>query len=279
MAETRNKKKGLPIRGILMVIFGLIFVFSGYMVLSTELEGRQEQSAFDELSRMMAESTQIVQPSEQAEQENVSAASETEDPDTISAQVQAKLDWYSQLQEQYPDFCAWLTVPGTDVDYPVMYTPDVPDYYLHRAFDGSTAKSGTPFLGDGCDVDSDCVLVYGHNMKNGTMFGSLDEYKDKTFGRENPQICFDTPEGVRTYTIFAAVKCSIPGLEEDGMRYYNYAGDLDEEQYAEIVGWLTEQSLYDLGDAPEHGEQIIILSTCSYHTDEGRFLVAAYRTE
>lgn len=137
MAETRNKKKGLPIRGILMVIFGLIFVFSGYMVLSTELEGRQEQSAFG----------------------------------------------------------------------------------------GSTAKSGTPFLGGWLRCGQRLRAGLWSQHENGTMFGSLDE-----------------------------------------------------EQYAEIVGWLTEQSLYDLGDAPENGEQIIILSTCSYHTDEGRFLVAAYRT-
>lgn len=255
----RSRGRISSVRLVLIAVFGVVFVISAVMYGRSVAEGKREQGAFDELAQMLAES----------DGENTLAMDENE----------SKLVRYSQLQQQYPDFTAWLYVPGTDVNYPVMYTPDEPDYYLRRAFDGSGAQSGTPFLGAGCDVNSDCVLVYGHNMYNGTMFASLERYKEESFAAENGVICFDTTEEVRTYTVFAAVECYILSGEEEGLRYYDYAGDLSDEQYQEIVSWLTEESLYDLGNVPENGEQIIILSTCSYHTDDGRFLVAGYLNE
>ncbi len=258
----KGKKRGGgfgPVRLVLMAVFALIFVVSAYMYGSSVLESRREQQRFDEMTAML----------EGASGENSMAMSEEE----------TKLLRYAQVKEMYPDFCAWLNVPGTDVNYPVMYTPDDPEYYLRRAVDGSSAQSGTPFLGEGCDVNSDCIIVHGHHMYSGTMFNTLDRYKKESFARENTLVCFDTPEELREYTIFTVVMYDLLSLDEDELYIYNCAGDLEEGERQEMLQWLHANSLYELGDPPQNGEQIIILSTCSYHTEEGRLLVAAYRTK
>ena len=175
------------------------------------------------------------------------------------------------------DFIGWLSIPNTKIDYPVMFTPDEPEYYLRRSFDKRDSQSGTPFIGKGGNIDSDCFIIYGHNMKNDTMFGTLDNYADEDFWRENKTFSFNTLYEYREYEVFAAVKTKILYTDEDGLRYYNYEGELSEADYKKMVEWLSANSVYDTYISPAYGEQILILSTCSYHTTNGRFVVAARR--
>lgn len=156
-----------------------------------------------------------------------------------------------------------------------MYTPEAPEYYLRRAFDGSNSYSGTPFLGEGCNLESDCLIVYGHNMKNDTMFGTLDNYADSDFQMAHPTLTLTTAQEVRTYEIFAAVETRVLYTDESGYRYYDHAGDLSETDFAALIDWLKDTALYDTGVTPSYGEQLLILSACSYQTENGRFLVAA----
>ena len=136
---------------------------------------------------------------------------------------------------------------------------------------------GTPFIGEGSDIDSDCLIIYGHEMHNGTMFGELDRYADAAFAAQKQPINIYTRTEMRTYEVFAAVQTRILGDGEEGYRYYNAAGPLDQAGFDALVGWLKQNALYDTGVTPTFGEQILILSTCSYHTENGRFLVAARR--
>ena len=158
-----------------------------------------------------------------------------------------------------------------------MWTPSEPEYYLRRAFDQSSSATGTPFIGEGSDIDSDCLIIYGHEMHNGTMFGELDRYADAAFAAQKQPINIYTRTEMRTYEVFAAVQTRILGDGEEGYRYYNAAGPLDQAGFDALVGWLKQNALYDTGVTPNFGEQILILSTCSYHTENGRFLVAARR--
>lgn len=186
---------------------------------------------------------------------------------------------YLALYEENRDFAGWLRIGGAGIDYPVMDTPEDPEYYLHRAFDGSRASGGTPFVGEGGTVDSDSFLIYGHNMKNGTMFGNLDYYRERTFYEENPVFTLTTVTEERTYEVFAAVSATTLSETAEGLHYYEYAGDLTKERFYALSGWLLENALYDTGIVPDFGDQIVILSTCSYHTKNGRFLVAARRKQ
>lgn len=184
---------------------------------------------------------------------------------------------YAKLKGMNADYDGWLNIPGTHVDYPVMATPSEPEYYLRRAFDQSASVSGTPFLGDGCDQTSDCVIIYGHDMDNGTMFGDLSLYESPEFRSKYPFISYYTKEGCQTYEIFAAVKTQILPKGAEGYRYYNAAGPLTPEAFTALTGWLKGNALYDSGVTPVEGEQIMILSTCNSFADNGRFLVAARR--
>ncbi len=184
---------------------------------------------------------------------------------------------YMAVYEENNDFAGWLHIDNTKINYPVMLTPDEPEYYLRRAFDKSASQSGTPFIGAGGNIDSDLFIIYGHNMKNDTMFGTLDNYADKSFWENNKTFTFATVYEKREYEVFAAIKTRILQADETGFRYYNMAGELTQDEYRELTDWLLDKALYSTGIAPAYGEQILILSTCAYHTDNGRFIVAARR--
>jgi len=242
---------------LLQVLFLLLFCFSLFMVWREYSRGKAEQEAFESLN-----------PNSVLTESN--AALET---------LESSFAPYIALHEENPDFAGWLTVENTRIDYPVMYTPESPQFYLRRAFDKSWSLSGTPFLGEGCDMDSDCVIIYGHNMKNGTMFGTLDRYLEEEFWEKSPSLTLTTPTETRSYEIFAAVRCRILSVDEKGFRYYDSAGDLSETEHAALLDWLEENACYQTGIRPAYGEQILLLSTCSYHTEDGRFVVAARRTD
>lgn len=222
------------------------------MLAKTYIQGQHEKKAFEELSSIAAQE-----------------AEKTPDEPQYTG--------YVSLYEQNKDFIGWLHISNTNIDYPVMFTPEEPEYYLRRAFDGSYSISGTPFAS--VDVDSDLFIIYGHNMKNGTMFGTLDNYSTKDFWEGNPSVFFTTITESREYEVFAAVQTRILLEEEAGYRYYSQAGDLTEEAFNELLNWLDENALYDTGIRPTYGEQIVILSTCSYHTENGRFLIAGKRVD
>ncbi len=114
-------------------------------------------------------------------------------------------------------------------------------------------------------------------MLNGSMFATLDNYMDEAFWRENPQFTFTTTDEIRTYEIFSAARTEIYDASYDGFEYYYSVGDISEFTYGQLALWLRNNSIYKTGIMPEYDEQILILSTCSYHDDDGRFIVAARR--
>ena len=262
-----------------ILVFGAVFCFSAFMVGWDYLEAKKEAEAFDSLNRLAAEYASGA-PGEVPTSEPVSSAAEAPDPEKTEEweKLLKEAAGYAALQGENADYAGWLKIPGTRIDYPVMDREADPEYYLRRAFDGSHASGGTPFLGEASGVDTECLIIYGHNMKNGSMFGTLDSYKQADYWKEHPIIRFYVDGTPRTYEIFAAVETRVLYEDEDGFRYYRYDGDLSEEEYGELITWLCEHSAYDTGIIPEYGEQILILSTCSYHTKDGRFVVAAKMT-
>lgn len=231
---------------VMLWVFALAFAASAVMAASEYIRGEREQAKFDSLADKMAQS----------------GAAESN-------------GGYGGVYGENSDMAGWITVENTNINYPVMYTPYDPEYYLYRGFDKTESKSGSLFIGEGGDIDSGCFIVYGHNMKNGTMFGTLDYYEDENFYKENPLITVTTLGQIRTYEVFAAVKTRVLYNDEDGFRYYYQSGRLTEDSFYRLTGWLTENSLYKTESAPEYGSQIVMLSTCSYDTDNGRFVVAA----
>ncbi len=285
---------------MLIPVLALLFLFSTVAVIRLNMDAQREQDAFETLaSSVRAEQaapspdgqaaasgeTSVASPADTALPLPESSADEAQpDPTVPSPPVSMTptptpyLSPYLPLKEENEDFFGWLSIEGTKIDYPVMYTPDDPEYYLHRAFDRSASKSGVPFLDAACSDEGGVYLIYGHNMKNGTMFASLFSYAKKTFWQEHPSIRFDTLAEEGTYAVLAAFYTKVYAESETGFRFYQT--DLsDEKLFYEYIEDIKSQALYDTGISAEYGDQILVLATCSYHTDHGRFVVVARKED
>ncbi len=186
------------------------------------------------------------------------------------------LPQYKELWQENKDMWGWLTIPDTPIDYPVMYTPKEPEYYLHKAFDKSYAYSGSLFIGEGCSPVGSHVIIYGHNMENGTMFSTLPYYWDPAYYQQHKTIRFDTVIAEGTYQVMAAFYSQAYREEDEtAFRYHLYPSLDDPQVFAEYVAKAKESSLYDTGVTAQFGQRILTLSTCSYHISDGRFVVVA----
>lgn len=266
----QQKRKTIRRRGLLLGMFcaflALFLLFAG-LALSTWLSAKGEQRQFDELAALVvsepADPDDILQPVED-EPDTTELPQETTDNETR----------FAALYERNPDFVGWLSIEESELSYPVMCRPEDPEYYLKHDFDGESSSSGVPFFGEGCDLSSSNIIIYGHNMKNGTMFSSLTKYTDEAYYETHPVITFDTLEGDGSYQIIAAFREQVHGRSEtDVFRYYDYGGDLTEEQFNDYLSNIRKLSLYDTGVTAEYGDTLLTLSTCAYHTENGRFVV------
>lgn len=229
--------------------------------------GRSDESQSLPDTTERAESTEMVDSTESAEAVEPNGA------------TNIGYTEYAALYAENSDFVGWLHVDNTAIDYPVMFTPNEPEYYLRRAFDRTYSLSGTLFVNKDCTIDSDFYIIHGHNMKNDVMFGTLDKYAKKAFWETTPTFSFTTLTERREYEVFAALESRVLYQDEVGYRYYYQVGDLTEEGYNELVAWFKQNALYDTGITPTPGEQIVLLSTCSDYDDNVRFIVAARRID
>jgi SrtB family sortase len=187
----------------------------------------------------------------------------------LSADEQ-QIETVIQKKKQFEnsDTIAWITIKGTEVNYPVMWTPDAPEYYLHRNLKGEYSYAGLPFMDYRCDLSSDNLVIYGHNMLNKTMFSQLLQYENADFRDKHSRIRLETESEVRVYTVIAAVKTYTAGFRCDSM-----INAVDEQEYDSFINDIKDNSLYTSDIGAEYGEQLISLSTCSYHRENGRFVV------
>lgn len=157
-----------------------------------------------------------------------------------------------------------------------MQAPDEINKYLRNDFYGKSSTRGCLFVDEYCDIfKSDNIIVYGHNMKDGTMFGTLDRYANESFYSEHKLIQFDTIYEKHTYEVVAAIKTEIPAKDKKVFRYYEYTSSNDEETFLEYADFIEKNKLYDTGVVINPGDKLLTLSTCAYHTTDGRFIVVA----
>ena len=304
--ETRKRRESWFLWG-LIAMFLCIFCFSSYKLIDTLVASKSEQEEFESLSALVAKerttykrenvavSLTIKAPeSEEGTTEPVDDAirtgigeSETEDdlstelheaPVQASEKEQTVLPQYARLYEMNPDFFGWLSIEGTEIDYPVMYSPDRPEHYLNRAFDGSKSYCGVPFMDEDCSPDGNIYLIYGHHMRNKSMFGKLPLYAQKSYYEEHPIIRFDTRYEEREYQVISAFYSRVYGQNETSVfRYYAYVDLSDEAVFDEYVACIRSAAIYDTGLTAIYGDDLLALSTCNYHTPNGRFVVVAKR--
>lgn len=250
---------------IVSVLLSAVLAASGFMICRELSSQQKEKENFKELAELITV-TQL-ETTESTETENASTPTEeTTEPEKPQETTGRDL---SKLFALNSECIGWISIPGTAVDYPVMYTPDNPQKYLRKNFYGEYSQSGVPFLDGRCDTESGNYIIYGHNMKNGTMFSNLRYYTDKAFCMEHPTIELETADGLKFFEIFAVLKT------DNADEWYNFITADVKEFFGERIEESKARSLFQTDITPEYGQRLLTLSTCYGSSKSGRLLVLA----
>ena len=285
----------------LIAVFACVFLVSAFFLVNYFIQSQRAQEQFDNLNNLrdpnytspIVHTTagsgnnndpttgddpihDVTKPSVSDEHKGLI---EVKDPETGSSVW--VLPEFGQLYQINNDIVGWISIESTPISYPVMQTPTQPDYYLYRDFYGNTdtpeAQHGCIYAREVCDIfkPSDNITLYGHMMKDNSMFGYLDRYKYSSYWNNHKYIQFDTLTEHHTYEIFAAFKTS--GTLGVGFAYHLFSDAQNEEEFNSFVSKCKELALYDTGITPAYGEKLITLSTCDYSVNNGRLVVVARR--
>jgi len=254
-------KKGITI--VLIVVCVLVFGISAYQLLTYYSADRAAESEF----------AQLLPP----ELAGSDAATEEGQSDW-----ERLLPYYEGLREQNNDMVGWLRIPGSRISYPVMQTRNSPEFYLDRNFQKEYSVSGTLFASDISDVNlpTDVVIIYGHRMKTGAMFGSLGDFLDEGFLIEHNRIIFDTFTERNEYRIYSLFSLAVGPNVENEFDYFNYSTFRDRADFNSFIARVRSHAEVEVpANAPSFGDRLLLLSTCEYTHENGRLVVVAVRVD
>lgn len=233
-------------------------VFCGYHIYDHYAQVDEQTEVFDGLAEVVENA-----PTEEKEAE-----------DTPVSEGKNVLARYQELYLQNEDMAGWISIDGTTINYPVMQSVNEPNFYLKHNFEKEYSDLGVPYIQENCDIlTSDNLVIYGHHIKGGKMFGALESYKDKGFYEEHKTIHFDTLTETAEYEIVAVFKTV--AYSSEGFRYYDFVNAEDEEGFNTYIAKCKDLALYDTGVSVEYGDKLITLSTCEYSAQNGRLVVVA----
>lgn len=199
----------------------------------------------------------------------------TEDEEIVVPEV---LDEYKNLLNKNKKLIGWIKIDDTNIDYPVMQTSDN-EYYLEHNINQEYDKNGTIFMDKDCDVlkPSTNLILYGHHMKSGKMFGGLDKYSDPKYYMSHRYIDFDTIYEKGIYEVMYVFRSRVYSEEEVVFKYYQFIDAVSEREFDSNMNEMAAVSLYDTGVTASYGDRLLTLSTCDYQEKNGRFVVVAKR--
>lgn len=245
------------LRTTFLIVLILIFLSSLSIIIYKSLQRNQSKKTYAEAETIARSSTDLPPDEEDTE------ASDDPYLDVLKATNLAS------LRELNEDVIGWILIPGTNVDYPLMYSGDN-EFYLRRTWDKESNTAGSIFLEQYCNPDfSDFnTILYGHRMRNGTMFASLQYYSEQEFWKEHPYIYIYNLAGAHRYEVFAAYEVSVTGTT-----YRLYINDDETKQtfLDDCTGW----SVIDTGVTPTIQDHILTLSTCTGNGYKTRWVVQA----
>lgn len=248
----KKKKKRSFLSNIILIIAAVVFLFSAYKLFT----------AFSEYNKGDQEYEEIIE--EVITEEVV----EKEEDGKVVEEVVFTVD-FEKLRATNSEVVAWIRFENpSKISYPVVKTSDN-EKYLKRTFEGKTNGSGTIFVDAAnlSDFTDKNTFIYGHNMKNGSMFGQLRKYKNESFCKENPYFYIYTPDGKEMkYQVFAV------GIVEDTAESYQKVYE-DDNAYQTYINHIKKISRYKTGVEVTTDSQIVSLSTCTNVTETQRLLV------
>ena len=293
--KNENKKSRGPLNKILLCVFALTFLVSTGMLIRELYVKQQQQALYEELAAGIEKSeSSDIDASGDAENgdfsasgnlENETVGTESENTesegtnegsleDALSDETsQKEIDWEA-LKKQNEDIYAWIYIPDTKINYPILQHPTEPSYYLKHNIDHSTGLPGCIYTQNynSTDFTDPNTVIYGHNMKNKTMFGSLHNFEDNLFFEEHPYVYIYTPEKTLVYEIFAAYEYS----DAHVLLNFDYETPESFELYLESVRSIKEMNSHQREETVvTSADKIITLSTCISGKDDKRWLVQA----
>lgn len=259
------------LNNLLIVVFAAVFLISGSILLRHYLSVRENKNTYGQLATLVEQARPEPNQTEPPQQTQWEETQPTEETVGI-------LPEYAELYALNSDLVGWLRIDGTNINYPVMQSPEDPNYYLYRDFYKNSSKGGCLYAQAECDINSpsDNITIYGHNTRGGAiMFNALNGYTRKSFWESHRYIQFDTLTEHHTYEIIAVFKTSA-NLDE-GYPYHRFVDAGSEEEFNEFVEKCKALAFYDTGVTAGYGDKLITLSTCEYTLNNGRLAVVAKR--
>lgn len=268
------------IAGIVCILIAIACL--GYYAVSEYSDYR----AAKKLEELRKNAAYNIEENIETETQREETESETGSEEALSETKEEKplviLEEYAELHEQNPEMIGWITIPGTDIDYPVMQTSkDIPDYYLKHNFNKEDDSNGVPFIdarNDYIDRDTN-IIIYGHNMRSGMMFGGLKKYLEEDYLNEHRTIEFNTIYEKSTYEVIAVGLSEVQYQDEYVFRYYNFLNAETEESFDEYLSNIAQLSVYGPDIDADFGDELLTLSTCNSYTEDGRMFVLAKKIE
>lgn len=261
-----SKKKGGFLRKIILIIAIIVFLVSSGTILFKIYQYKHSRDQFNDL-RDKADSaiSQVVKDGNKGEKDKdkkqkKKAEDEKNKKENITPKDENKVK-QETLDGWNNDYYGWIRIDGTNVDYPVMYTPNDPEFYLRRDFNRNYSISGTPFLDGYHKEGSVNHLVYAHNMNDGSMFASLLKYRDQDFFDSHRYIRFDKVDEVGVYEIISFFEVDV--TDPSTFKFYNYSNIFDEDTFNRYIKAAKAHSAYDTGSIATWGDKLLTLSTCA----------------
>ena len=190
------------------------------------------------------------------------------------------LEEYQTLYNKNKSLIGWLKIDDTNIDYPVMQTVNN-EYYLDHNYSQEYDRNGSLFLDKDCDVvhRNTNLIIYGHHMKSGKMFGNLNKYSSEDYCKKHSTIQFDTIYEKGTYEVMYVFRSRIYNEDEIVFKYYQFLDAASEKEFNSNMQEMAALSLYDTGVTASYGDDLLTLSTCDSSEDDGRFVVVAKKVQ
>lgn len=316
-ADDKHLPSGTFWKYKLQIIFSVIFIASAVHLarnsmldLKDDRTLKQQQAALQEDMRLATESEEkkevpsssaiqlekdkvVLSSTPKPEKELIPSSTPNLEEELVPSGTPAlvMLPEYKVLYEQNDDFVGWLTIEDTVIDYPVMQCMEDENYYLSRNFYREENRNGCLILDNDSNAGigrieqayrngskpSTNLIIHGHTMKTGQMFGNLQLYANEEYGLEHNTICFDSLYEKREYELIAVFYSQVYYQSEEVFKYYKFFEAHTQEQFDAWYNNIMELSLYDTGVTAEFGDEFITLSCCAYHVEDGRFVVVGKR--
>ena len=256
----RELKKAQRRRSILLSVLGLCVVFSVAYLIYYYSYYEKNDIEYSELSTLVKEDS--------GGTVEINYTEKQDKPPILKK--------YETLYNKNRKLIGWLKIEGCDIDYPVMQTSNN-EYYLDHNYNQEYDKNGSLFLDKDCDAafPNDNMIIYGHHMKSGKMFGNLNYYSKESFWEDNKEFTFDTIYETGTYAVMYVFRSKIYSEEEIVFKYYQFIDATSENEFNSNMEEMANMSLYDTGVTASYGDRLITLSTCDSSEEDGRFVVVA----